>query len=113
MRVLDRDKVQKFNPLNDPLNDLEELGLEEANEFDIGDTNGGTALVQQLKSHASRGERKNKRKQSAREVAWVEALVNKYGDDYEKMVWDNELNPMQQTLGDIRRRIKRWKDSHT
>lgn len=75
-------------------------------------SNGETLLVQQLKNRASRGERKNTRKQSAREVAWVEALVKKYGDDYDRMVWDKELNPMQQSAGDLKRRVKRWADSH-
>ena len=49
------------------------------------------------------------RKQSAREREWVERLVEKHGDDHAKMARDMRLNPMQQSEGDIKRRVKRWK----
>ncbi|KAL9095555.1 MAG: hypothetical protein Q9165_001987 [Trypethelium subeluteriae] len=111
VKIVDQGQRQKPNPLNDPLNALEESDSDNGEALDVGNTNGQTPLVRQLEDRASRGERRNKRKQSAREVAWVQALVKKYGDDYDKMVWDRELNPMQQSMGDIKRRIQRWRDS--
>ena len=52
----------------------------------------------------------SKRKQSAREIEWLERLVARYGDDCARMARDMKLNPMQQSEGDIRRRIRRWKE---
>lgn len=52
------------------------------------------------------------RQQSQREEAWIAALVDKYGDDIPAMVKDRKLNPMQQTAGDIGRRIKKWRLHH-
>jgi nucleolar protein 16 len=43
----------------------------------------------------------------------VEALVEKYGDDYGKMMRDRRLNPMQQSEGDLKRRVKRWQQSRS
>lgn len=56
--------------------------------------------------------RKAPRKQSAREEEWIEKMVEKYGDDYGKMVKDRKLNVMQQSEGDIRRRVQRWRAKH-
>lgn len=111
LRVVDQDQFQKLNPLNDPLNDIDEMESETEDALEPNTTIGKTPLVHQLERRASRGERKSTRKQSSRETTWVEALVKKYGDDYSKMVWDKELNPMQQSAGDIKRRVQRWRDN--
>ncbi|KAI9664875.1 MAG: Nucleolar protein 16 [Bathelium mastoideum] len=111
LRITDQGQSQKLNPLNDPLNEVEDRESEDVSGLDAGSAGVDTRLVQQLKHRASLGERKNKRKQSAREAAWVEALVNKHGDDYDKMVWDKQLNPMQQSMGDIKRRVQHWRES--
>ncbi|KAI9868067.1 MAG: Nucleolar protein 16 [Trichoglossum hirsutum] len=68
-----------------------------------------TDVVRQLEEQAKRGVAKALRTQSAREQEWIERLVSKYGDDYRKMFWDRKLNPMQQSEGDIRKRVLRWK----
>ncbi|KAL8783042.1 MAG: hypothetical protein Q9213_004939, partial [Squamulea squamosa] len=68
-------------------------------------------VVQQLAKQASMaGEKKRPRKQSQREEEWVERLVEKYGDDVGAMVRDRKLNPMQQSKGDIGRRIRMWRE---
>ncbi|KAK6354845.1 Nucleolar protein 16 [Orbilia brochopaga] len=54
---------------------------------------------------------KTERSQSEREVDWVRRLVEKHGDDYQAMFWDRELNIRQQSVGDIKRRVKKWKES--
>jgi nucleolar protein 16 len=104
LRIIEDDEVRIPNPLNDPINDVE-------NEDEYEDTH-TTPLVEQLQRQAARGERKTKRKPSVREMEWVQALVAKHGENYSKMVWDRELNPMQQSEGDIKRRIQRWRENH-
>ncbi|CAG8962091.1 hypothetical protein HYFRA_00005134 [Hymenoscyphus fraxineus] len=95
------------NPLNDPLNDLE--------EGDYMDEDAGVEgkeknpIVEQLEEMAGRVAEKKPRKQSVREREWIERLVGRWGDDVRAMVRDRRLNPMQQTEGDIRRRIALYK----
>lgn len=69
-----------------------------------------TDLVRALKHRATLGVKKE-RVQSDRESDWVERLVAKHGDDYQAMFWDKELNIRQQSIGDIKRRIKKWQAS--
>ncbi|KAL8685281.1 MAG: hypothetical protein Q9218_007864 [Villophora microphyllina] len=74
------------------------------------DLRGIEGIVPELLSQAeTTGMRKRPRKQSKREEEWIKALVEKYGDDVRGMVRDRKLNPMQQSEGDIGRRIKAWK----
>ena len=78
----------------------------------ISSGNDGGRVVPQLAQLASmEGEKKRPRKQSRREEEWVERLVEKYGDDVGKMVRDRKLNPMQQSHGDIAKRVKVWRES--
>ncbi|KAI5299087.1 Nucleolar protein 16, partial [Ascosphaera pollenicola] len=49
------------------------------------------------------------RHMSQREAEWIEKLVAKHGDNVMAMVRDKRLNPMQQTEGDIKRRLRKWK----
>ena len=111
LRILDQGRSRKSNPLNDPISELVDTDSENESSTEPYATGGKTLLVQQLEHRASREEPKAKRKQSSREIAWVETLVRRYGDNYSKMVWDKELNPRQQSMGDIKRRIQCWKDS--
>ncbi|KAF8473963.1 ribosome biogenesis protein Nop16 [Kalaharituber pfeilii] len=67
-----------------------------------------TPVVKALIERAARGV-KAERSQSEREKEWVERLVEKYGDDYKRMAWDRKLNPFQQSEGDIRKRVMKWK----
>ncbi|KAI4271055.1 MAG: hypothetical protein LQ337_006275 [Flavoplaca oasis] len=74
--------------------------------------NDGGRVVSQLARMASmEGEKKRPRKQSRREEEWVERLVEKYGDDVGKMVRDRKLNPMQQSHGDIAKRVRIWRET--
>lgn len=82
---------------------------EEEEEFTgIEDTR--TDIVKQLEAQAAVVVRRE-RNQTDREKTWVEALVQKYGKDYNKMVWDRKLNPFQQSAGDIKRRVEKWEKS--
>ncbi|KAF2202436.1 nucleolar protein 16 [Delitschia confertaspora ATCC 74209] len=104
----------KTNPLNDPLNELEESDIEEWSGFAHvpEDTPSANPVIRQLEEAARNGVRKAPRKQSQREEEWIERLIQKYGDDYERMFRDTKLNPMQQSVGDLKRRVKKWKQTH-
>ncbi|KAJ6166778.1 hypothetical protein N7470_002225 [Penicillium chermesinum] len=105
-------KRRAANPLNDPLNDLEEKSVP------LSTYKGpGSAVVKQLESQADKEgvatKAKKPRHQSTRESEWAERLVAKYGDDFTAMARDRKLNPMQQSVGDLRRRINKWKKSQS
>ncbi|KAL8768010.1 MAG: hypothetical protein Q9209_005681 [Squamulea sp. 1 TL-2023] len=78
----------------------------------VREDEGGEGMVVQLlaKQASITGEKKRPRKQSQREEEWLERLVEKYGDDVGAMVRDRKLNPMQQSQGDIGRRIRMWRE---
>jgi nucleolar protein 16 len=48
-----------------------------------------------------------KRHSSTSEKEWLSLLTKKYGNDYEKMARDRELNVWQKTQGEIRRMVKK------
>lgn len=113
IRVIHTD--MKYNPLNDPLNsdsEDEEMG-DDGEEFEGFDSTATkkepNEIIKKLEEQASMVAEKKPRKQSEREQEWLERLVAKHGEDYEKMARDMKLNPMQQTSADIRKRVGRWK----
>ncbi len=78
-------------------------------DMDGGEERG--KVVQQLAKQASMtGGVKRPRKQSQREEEWVERLVRRHGKDVEAMARDRKLNPMQQSKGDIGKRIRMWRE---
>lgn len=89
------------NPLNDPLNAI----LDSYSPPAL--VPGG--IVAELEEQATFEIKVRPRQQSKREEEWIERLVERYGDNYGAMMRDMKLNPYQQTEGDIRRRIKKWK----
>jgi nucleolar protein 16 len=116
VRVLD-ETVVKANPLNDPLNDLDSESDEDMAYDKHGHpTNGtipkapNTAVVAQLQQEAAKPEKKYKRKQPEGEKAFVKELVEKYGDDYAAMARDMKINYMQRSEGDLKRRIRKWRE---
>ncbi|KAF1936153.1 60S ribosomal subunit biogenesis protein-like protein Nop16 [Clathrospora elynae] len=106
----------KDNPLNDPLNELEDSDDEEGKEWNgfamVPERREGESenpVIRQLEEAARNGAKKAPRGQSQREQEWVERLVGVYGDDCGRMARDRKLNPMQQTEADIRARVAKWK----
>ncbi len=99
------------NPLDDPLNDLSDKEAE--NEAAETSNN----IVSQLEAQAAQeaemeAKRKRPRQQSSREEEWIAKLVEAHGDNVTAMSRDRKLNPMQQSQGDIARRVKKWKQKH-
>ena len=112
--------VRDTNPLNDPLNALDSDDEDGENPFapmaDDGEEWGGidaknkapqTAVVSQLEMEANQPFEKRARHQSERETQFLQRLVDKHGDDIGAMARDMKLNPMQQTKGDLARRLKK------
>lgn len=105
------------NPLNDPLasdeddGDFEGFGSDDAEGASAKVQNRDVGIIKLLEEQAAMVAPKKPRKQSAREQEWVQALVEKYGDDTSKMFRDRKLNPMQQTEADLKKRIEKWKAS--
>lgn len=101
-------RLSRKNPLNDPLNALES-GEVESNPL------ADSIIVQQLERQADQEGKtvraKKPRFQSTREGEWAQRLIEKHGEDFTAMARDRKLNPMQQSVGDLRRRINKWKKS--
>ena len=92
------------NPLNDLLNPITEKESHKRLELRVNNP-----VIKELEEQAKLEAKKLPRQQSNREEEWVARLVAAHGDDYSAMRRDLKLNRFQQTEGDIRRRIKRWR----
>jgi nucleolar protein 16 len=68
-------------------------------------------LTTELMEIAAQPSIPNIRHPSTLEVHWLQKLVDTYGDDYERMMWDRELNPMQHTPAQLKRKIKKWREA--
>ncbi|KAF7585138.1 Nucleolar protein 16 [Aspergillus hancockii] len=106
-------KVRRSNPLNDPLNDSSDDDMEDSESQQKGQA--VNTIVQQLERQADREEKsvraRKPRHLSPREVEWITRLIERHGDNLTAMARDRKLNPMQQTEGDLRRRIRKFRES--
>ena len=114
VRVLESDNEGRAllaKPLDDPLNEVDDNHLATM-QFDslghVGERGTGTGITKSLEELASMGVSKRPRQQSEREEDWISRLVQKHGDNYSAMFRDRKLNPMQQSEGDIKKRVRKW-----
>ncbi|KAG5986388.1 hypothetical protein E4U43_005527 [Claviceps pusilla] len=116
VRILSRSRAEKANPLNDALCALESDSDSEAGgegwgavaEREAAEEAGQAGeIVRSLIEESHNPAPKMKRYQSEAERAWLQRLVDRYGDDTAAMARDMKLNPMQQTARDIAKRIKK------
>ena len=71
----------------------------------------GRGIVPYLEAAArENGAKMRPRMQSRREEEWIERLLARWGDDVAAMMRDRRLNPRQQSEGDLRRRIKIFRE---
>lgn len=122
LSVLDGELEQRPNPLNDPLR-----ALDSDSDDEMGDsydqhgnprfsteqvaTEPKTEVVERLEDEASRPAPKYRRKLTEGERAFIEELVRKHGDDYAAMSRDMKINYMQRSEGDLRKRVKKWREA--
>ncbi|TKA26481.1 hypothetical protein B0A50_05318 [Salinomyces thailandicus] len=121
LRVIEPESQKRANPLNDPLADLDSeesededgaLNQHASNAAPFDPENGvRTDVVKRLEQEASRPAKKHVPKQSENERAFIVELVAKYGDDYVAMARDMKINYMQRSEGDLKRRVKKWRQS--
>ncbi|KAM0196965.1 hypothetical protein ACHAPA_002050 [Fusarium lateritium] len=101
----------KPNPLNDPLNDLDDDSDAEGPAEEWGgiedDDADATDVVKSLLEQSRQPDLPKKRHQSTREKEWLDKLVAKHGDNTAAMAKDRTLNPMQQTASDIATRLRK------
>ena len=103
-------RKRHLNPLNDPLEDLSEEEETSAMSTKPND------VVAELEARADEeaatlARRRRPRQQSKREEEWIARLVERYGEDTRAMARDVKLNPMQQSEGDLGRRLQKWKEN--
>ncbi|ODV82356.1 nucleolar protein 16 [Suhomyces tanzawaensis NRRL Y-17324] len=71
------------------------------------------SVIRQLEEYSNKhAQIVKERTISEREAEWCKSLYEKHGDDFQKMMWDKKLNPNQQTVADIRRRVLKWKKTN-
>ncbi|KAH7363161.1 Nop16-like protein [Plectosphaerella cucumerina] len=111
----DSGRPPRANPLNDPLrqfdSDSEDEDEDEEEWGGVEDDENKPEVLRMLEEEAARPELKKPRHQSEQETEWLEKLIKRHGDNYEAMAWDRKLNPMQQTAGDLRRRVAKLRAS--
>lgn len=110
-------KRKRSNPLGDPLTEIEEGGVNSSRQMQTTSESSPSDFVKQLEQRAAQEEeavkKRRPRQQSKREEEWIQRLIEKHGDNIQAMVWDRKLNPMQQSEGDLRRRIRIYKERHS
>lgn len=77
-----------------------------------GDDTPEASVIEELQKYAQEhaGARKVK-KLTEREEEWMSKLHAKYGEDYEKMRWDQKLNPIFLSSGQLKKKMALWKST--
>ncbi|KAK3672423.1 Ribosome biogenesis protein Nop16 [Recurvomyces mirabilis] len=110
---------RKLNPLHDPLAELDsedkdDVAFNQHASTDVQYVNAAgakTEVVRELEREASRPKKTHKPRQSEGERAFIAELVEKHGDDFTAMARNMKINYMQRSEGDLRKRVKKWRES--
>lgn len=72
-------------------------------------SNESVPIIDDLRKYQSE-HAKPARKQTLSEMEchWLAGLHNKYGEDFEKMKWDQKLNPMFLSVGQLKKKMEIW-----
>lgn len=105
-----------YKALTDPLEELDAMvgnRTEGPLSLDVDEEVGNSDVVKELQRKAALPSVPKKRKQSDRERAFLEKLMAKYGTEedkgcFEKMARDMKINVMQQSAGDLRKRVRKY-----
>ncbi|KGB77857.1 nucleolar protein 16 [Cryptococcus deuterogattii 99/473] len=92
--IIDEDEQEQEEQIK--VHEEKEIGLIEAKTEVVKRLEELAASAAPVKRHSSMSER-----------TWLQQLVDKYGDDTEKMARDRKLNVWQKTEGEIKRMIKK------
>ncbi|ODQ65192.1 hypothetical protein NADFUDRAFT_25737 [Nadsonia fulvescens var. elongata DSM 6958] len=69
-------------------------------------------VIRELEIEAARAIGARPRLQSEREADWVARMISKHGENYQAMFRDKNLNIWQQSVGDIKKRVIKWKKAN-
>ena len=107
--VRDDEERRSRNPLGDPLNDI--FDDEEGEDEEMQDAGGRkkNSVLAQLEESSRCAKMAKPRKMGEREKEWIGRLVERWGDNFEGMSRDGKGNPMQYSPGEMRKRVKAWK----
>lgn len=75
---------------------------------DDEDKNEAKEVIAELEELANIPKKKEVRKMNEVEIVRYRKLIDKYGEDYEKMKWDKKLNPFQLSPGQLKKQIKKY-----
>ncbi|KAG0681304.1 Nucleolar protein 16 [Pichia californica] len=81
---------------------------EESEEDKEEDNSKAKQVIAELEELASIPKKKEVHKMNEVEVVRYRKLIDKYGEDYEKMKWDQKLNPFQLSPGQLKKQIKKY-----
>jgi nucleolar protein 16 len=101
--------------INSKKDNTEKEEEEEEEEEDSGEDDKEEAkiVIAKLEAIANIPKKKEVHRLNELEVYRYGKLIEKYGDDYEKMKWDKKLNPFQLSPGQLRKQIKRYHEFHS
>lgn len=93
-------------------NKTEDVQSESEEESETEDNSEAKEVIAQLEAVAAIPKKKEIHRLNEVEVSRCAKLIAKYGDDYEKMMWDKKLNPFQLSPGQLRKQIAKYKELH-
>ena len=85
---------------------------EALDEEEVATKETAVKVISELEELAAIPKKKEVHKLNELEVYRCQKLIEKYGEDYERMKWDKALNPFQLSPGQLRKLIKKYQENH-